>query len=93
MFIGAGVVTVAYFLIARIALERSTLLVMAAPALLVLTAWTPWALAAAWAAVLAAAAFTRLLFNGEQKQVLASHAGELGRQIRRILGRPQGPTA
>ena len=93
MFIGAGVVTAAYFLIARIALQPSTLFVMAAPALLALTAWTPWALPAAWGGVLGAAVFTRLLFNGEQKQVLASQVRELGRLIGRIVGRPHGPAA
>jgi len=75
IYVGAGLVGVAYLLLARVRLSAGTWLMMAVPGLLLLPTW---ALAGAWAAVLTAAAFTGLLFNHGQKQLLIGYVRKLG---------------
>ena len=70
-YAGSGLVTVAYLLICRVKLAWSTYAILAAPALLLLPVWIA---AAIWACVLAAGAFSPLLFTASQKQLLLSFA-------------------
>lgn len=81
-YLGAGVVTVAYFMVARVSLSKSSYLVMATPALLLLP---PWAAAAAWAGVCAAGVLTPWLFAREEKELIGQSIRKLLGPIRRIV--------
>ncbi len=77
MYAGMIVVSLGYFLIVRAKFQISTYLLMAAPAMLLLSKWT---LGLVWIAVLIVTIFTTWLLDSRQKQILSSSG-------RRILKR------
>jgi len=83
LYVGGGVVTLAYFLIARVKLSGGTWILLACPALLLLGYWA----AAVWAVVLAVALLTPLVFEPRQQRLLASYVRNLFAMAARILGR------
>lgn len=78
MYLGGGLVTVAYLLITRSRLHLSTYIVLACPIILLLPFWVT---AAAWAAILVIAMFTPWLFNHRQKQLIAVAVGRLRKMV------------
>lgn len=81
-YLGAGAVTVGYFLCCRVKLAWSTYVVLAAPALLLLPTWLAGLI---WAGVLAAAIFSPWVFDARQKRLLLSF---LRRRRRGRQGQP-----
>jgi len=69
-------VAATYLLVTRAKLHISTGLVMLLPAALLLPTWI---LGLFWAAALAVAVFTPLVFTHQQKKFLAAAAGRAGR--------------
>ncbi|MGC9453666.1 MAG: lipopolysaccharide biosynthesis protein [Phycisphaerae bacterium] len=78
MYLGGGAVAVCYFLVARLPILPGTYLVLAAPALYLLPAWSA---AVVWAAMLLTALLSRLLFSREEKQRLSSAGKGLLRRL------------
>jgi len=80
-YLGAGIVTAAYFAFARVKLHLSTYLVLASPVVLLLPVW---AAGAAWACVCAVAVFTNLLFAPREKEILVSSLRRFFTSARRM---------
>lgn len=81
MYVGGGIVAVAYFLTARLHIRLSTYIVLAAPALFLMPAWTA---ATVWAALLLISWQSSLLFDHGEKGILRRRAAGL---LRRLIGR------
>jgi hypothetical protein len=77
MYLGGGAIAGAYFLLARLRVQGSTLLLLAVPALFLLPAWVA---GPAWGVVLLGAWFTGLLFaDAEREQLRAASKAALAR--------------
>ncbi len=88
MFAGAGVVTLVYFLLARIRLHAGTCFVLASPALLLAAKWVPvWTIAAIWAGICAIALLTTAFFSVREKQLLSASLKRIGSLAKRVIGK------
>jgi O-antigen/teichoic acid export membrane protein len=83
MYLGGGAVAAGYFLLARVRMQISTLFVLTAPVLFLAPAW---AAGPAWALVLLAAWFTRLLFADGERGRLRSAAKDIRARLRPARG-------
>jgi len=88
MYVGAGLVTMVYFLGNRIRLHTGTYFVLACPVLLLAAKLVPlWAVAAIWAAICAVAMFTPAMFTDREKQLLTASLERILRLARRLIGK------
>ncbi|MCP4376566.1 MAG: hypothetical protein GY794_10395 [bacterium] len=83
MFVGVGVVSIVFFLLSRVRLHWSTILVLLLPAVLLVPSWAAWTVAIGWALFLGVMLTTPLVFTRDQKKALVASAKNIGKLTRR----------
>ena len=79
MYAGSVLTAAVYFALSRVKIGLPTLLVLLAPAILLLPAWAGGAI---WVLALLTAAFTSMIFSRREKQILLASLGRLGHILR-----------
>jgi len=82
VYVGSGLVTVAYFLIGRIRLHPASCLLLASPVVLALPAWMGLA---TWAVLATAAVWTHWFFAADERRMIRSAVGGAVEWARKVV--------